>query len=183
MGLRGRLFLDRRHGFHSRDPRLVCLGLGSRLPHDPGRRLDPDWRGRVPLGDEGFTKLGLPPPGRLDKTTFRWLLLGWAFRRQSALVITIIRAGSSNSYRRPDLDLGEEAASKWLGHADTAVGGRAPRPGYGSGMEADAIVGEAEEVGHLGPGKAATFRDAVAAPLGVGDDDLTLGVVNLAVEV
>lgn len=57
------------------------------------------------------------------------------------------------------------------------------RPRNGAGMQAYAVPGEAKKIRHLGPGEAATRRNLMAAPLGVGDDNLPVGIVYLAVKV
>jgi hypothetical protein len=69
------------------------------------------------------------------------------------------------------------------GQANTAVGGRMSRPRNGAGVQSHAIPREAKKIGHLGPGEAATRRYLMAAPLGVGDDNLAVGIVYFAVEV
>jgi hypothetical protein len=57
------------------------------------------------------------------------------------------------------------------------------RPRNRAGVQAHAIPREAEKIGHLGPGEAATRRDLMAASLGVGNDHPPFGIVNFAVKV
>ena len=108
---------------------------------------------------------------------------GGTLSRQSAAIVAIVRTGTRDGYGRPDRDLAKEALGQRAGQANAAMRGGMSRPGNRAGMQSHAIPREAEKIGHLGPGEAATRRNLMAAPLGVGDDYPPLGIVNFAVQV
>ena len=82
-----------------------------------------------------------------------------------------------------DGDMFEEDGRHARRQTDAPVRCRSPRSWDRTGVHADPVVGQAQEVGHLGTLEAPACRDWVYTPLGISSDELTPAVVDFAVQV
>ena len=118
-----------------------------------------------------------------DEAALSRLLPSRALRGQFGLIVPIVRTGPGDGDLGSQGDLGKEAFRQRCRQADTAMRGRMSRSGYRARMQPHAVIGEAEEMRHLGPGEAPSRRDLVSSTLGITDHHLARAIVNFAVEV
>lgn len=106
-----------------------------------------------------------------------------ALRGKFGLIVSVVRSGPGDGDLGSQVNLGKEAFRQGCRQADTAMRGRISRSGDRARMQADAVMGEAEEIGHLGPREAPARRDLVLSTLGITDHYLAPPIINFAVEV
>lgn len=118
-----------------------------------------------------------------DEAALCRLLPRGALCGQFGLIIPVVRTGPGDGDLGSQGDLGKEAFRQGWRQTDTAMRGRMSRSGDRARMQAHAVIGEAKEMRHLGPGEAPSRRDLVPSTLGITDHHLARAIVNFAVEV
>ena len=118
-----------------------------------------------------------------DEAALSRLLTSGALCGQFGLIVPVVRTGAGDGDLGSQVNLGKEAFRQRCRQANAAMRGRMSWSGDRARMQADAVIGEAEEIRHLGPGKAPSWRDLVSSTLGVTDRHLACAIVNFAVEV
>lgn len=118
-----------------------------------------------------------------DEAAFSRLLPSGALSGQFGLIVSVVRTGPGDGDLGSQVNLGKEAFRQRCRQANAAMRGRMSRSGDRARMQADAVIGEAEEIRHLSPGEAPSRRNLVPATLGITDHHLARAIINFAVEV